>query len=87
MSCPPVAHLPRAALRLFFIEQVIELAAQADAERRFEEQENEAKHAAQAAYRAVGIDDDHQHKHQARQPDADRPCKFLLFGANVFRHL
>ena len=65
------ANFAGTILCLFFVDERINFATQANPECRFEEEEDEANQADQTCYRAVGVDDDHQDKHG----DSQKRCR------------
>ena len=79
-----LAHAAGAELRLLLVQQVVELAADADAEGRLEEQQHQAGGADDQVDRADQVVDDHQVEHRQGQHEADGPGEALLRRAHVF---
>lgn len=68
-------------------DPVVDPAADANPERRFEKQEQDAGQAAEDRDRPGLIEADHPDGHDEGDDQAQRPCKALLRRAGVFRHL
>ena len=82
-----IANLSWAVLRFFLVKHVVEQATQANTKGRLEKQKSQTDKTNNASNWAIGINNNHQHKHCCRENYANNPCKFLLCRTNIFRVL